>query len=94
MRVQSRRRTQHVDHSTRRGGRSNLGSAAAFRAAIAGEVGIEIRTLEPGRTRAKVAFLVSPEELGEIEQAVPPGAAAGERYPEVQLAHMDSERSH
>lgn len=31
-------------------------------------------------------------ELAAIEAAVPPGAAAGARYPESQLAHMDSER--
>jgi len=28
----------------------------------------------------------------EIEQAVPPDAAAGQRYPAAQLAHMDTER--
>jgi aryl-alcohol dehydrogenase-like predicted oxidoreductase len=32
------------------------------------------------------------EELDQIEGAVPPEAAAGERYPEAQLAHLDSER--
>jgi aryl-alcohol dehydrogenase-like predicted oxidoreductase len=35
---------------------------------------------------------LSEAQLAEIEQAVPPGAAAGARYPEAQLAHMDSER--
>ena len=35
---------------------------------------------------------LSKEQLAEIERAVPPDAAAGERYPEAQLAHMDSER--
>ena len=30
--------------------------------------------------------------LAAIEAAIPPGAAAGARYPEAQLAHMDSER--
>jgi pyridoxine 4-dehydrogenase len=35
---------------------------------------------------------LSSEQLAEIERAVPPNAAAGERYPEAQLAHMDSER--
>jgi aryl-alcohol dehydrogenase-like predicted oxidoreductase len=39
-----------------------------------------------------LAVRLSPEQMAEIEQAVPPGAAAGQRYPEVQLAHMDSER--
>jgi aryl-alcohol dehydrogenase-like predicted oxidoreductase len=37
---------------------------------------------------------LSEAQLAEIERAVPPGAAAGERYPEAQLAHMDSERPH
>jgi aryl-alcohol dehydrogenase-like predicted oxidoreductase len=32
-----------------------------------------------------------PQELEQIEQAVPAGAAAGTRYPEQQMAHLDSE---
>jgi aryl-alcohol dehydrogenase-like predicted oxidoreductase len=32
------------------------------------------------------------EQLADIERAVPPDAAAGARYPDAQLAHMDSER--
>jgi aryl-alcohol dehydrogenase-like predicted oxidoreductase len=32
------------------------------------------------------------EDLERIEQAVPPGAAAGSRYPEPQMATLDSER--
>jgi len=35
---------------------------------------------------------LSEADLAAIEQAIPPGAAAGARYPESQLAHMDSER--
>jgi aryl-alcohol dehydrogenase-like predicted oxidoreductase len=35
---------------------------------------------------------LSPEHLALIAEAVPADAAAGERYPEAQLAHMDSER--
>jgi len=35
---------------------------------------------------------LSPEQMAEIERAVPPDAAAGQRYPEAQLSHMDSER--
>ncbi|MFB4197186.1 aldo/keto reductase [Streptomyces carpaticus] len=31
-------------------------------------------------------------DLAAIEAAVPPGAAAGERYPESQMAHLDSEK--
>ena len=40
-----------------------------------------------------LAIRLSPDQMREIEQAVPPEAAAGERYPQAQLAHMDSERS-
>ena len=38
------------------------------------------------------ALAVEPDAamLAEIEAAIPPGAAAGARYPEAQLAHMDS----
>jgi aryl-alcohol dehydrogenase-like predicted oxidoreductase len=35
---------------------------------------------------------LSEQQLAEIERAVPPDAVAGARYPEAQLAHMDSER--
>jgi aryl-alcohol dehydrogenase-like predicted oxidoreductase len=36
---------------------------------------------------------LSAEDLGEIEHAVPAGAAAGERYDDQQMAILDSERS-
>jgi aryl-alcohol dehydrogenase-like predicted oxidoreductase len=32
------------------------------------------------------------EDWTRIEEAIPPGAAAGERYPAMQMAHLDSER--
>jgi aryl-alcohol dehydrogenase-like predicted oxidoreductase len=35
---------------------------------------------------------LSPAHLAELAKAFPPGVAAGERYPEAQLVHMDSER--
>jgi aryl-alcohol dehydrogenase-like predicted oxidoreductase len=35
---------------------------------------------------------LTPEHLAALAKAFPPGAAAGARYPEAQLAHMDSER--
>ena len=38
-----------------------------------------------------LALRLSAEQLADIERAVPPSAAGG-RYPDVQLAHMDSER--
>lgn len=40
-----------------------------------------------------LALELSQEQLAEIERAVPPNSAAGGRYPDAQLAHMDSERS-
>ena len=39
-----------------------------------------------------LAFSLAPGDLAAIEAAVPKGAAAGARYPEAQLAHLDSER--
>jgi aryl-alcohol dehydrogenase-like predicted oxidoreductase len=41
-----------------------------------------------------LSVTLSPQQLADIERAVPPDAAAGERYPEAQLAHMDSERTY
>jgi aryl-alcohol dehydrogenase-like predicted oxidoreductase len=35
---------------------------------------------------------LSASDLAALERAIPADAAAGERYPEAQLAHMDSER--
>jgi aryl-alcohol dehydrogenase-like predicted oxidoreductase len=36
---------------------------------------------------------LGPEDLRRIDAAVPPGAAAGDRYPAAQMAHLDSERA-
>jgi pyridoxine 4-dehydrogenase len=33
------------------------------------------------------------EALAELERAVPPGSAAGDRYPAAQMVHLDSERA-
>jgi aryl-alcohol dehydrogenase-like predicted oxidoreductase len=35
---------------------------------------------------------LTPEDLAAIERVVPKGAAAGDRYPAMQMAHLDSER--
>jgi aryl-alcohol dehydrogenase-like predicted oxidoreductase len=35
---------------------------------------------------------LSPDDLERIERAVPPGAAAGDRYPAAQMGQLDSER--
>jgi len=37
---------------------------------------------------------LTPDDLARIEAAIPPGAAAGERYPAALMALLDSERSH
>jgi aryl-alcohol dehydrogenase-like predicted oxidoreductase len=39
-------------------------------------------------------FSLTPEDLAVLEAAVPKDAVAGGRYPEAQLAHLDSEKSH
>jgi aryl-alcohol dehydrogenase-like predicted oxidoreductase len=39
-----------------------------------------------------LALQLSAGRLAELDRAVPPGAAAGERYPAQALAHLDSER--
>ena len=36
---------------------------------------------------------LSAEDLKSLAEALPPGAAAGDRYPSEQLAHMDSEKA-
>jgi aryl-alcohol dehydrogenase-like predicted oxidoreductase len=41
---------------------------------------------------AAVDVKLSTEDLAAFESAVPPGAAAGDRYPAAQMAHLDSER--
>ena len=35
---------------------------------------------------------LTPAHLAALANAFPPGAAAGARYPEAQLTHMDSEK--
>ena len=40
-----------------------------------------------------LAVRLSPADLAALEGAVPKGAAAGERYPAAQIAHLDSERA-
>lgn len=41
---------------------------------------------------AALALDLTPDDIARIEQAVPAGAAAGDRYPTMQMAHLDSER--
>ena len=39
-----------------------------------------------------LALDLSEDDIARIERAVPPDAASGERYPAMQMAHLDSER--
>jgi aryl-alcohol dehydrogenase-like predicted oxidoreductase len=61
--------------------------------------GADIVPLIGARTRERLAealgaldITLTQDELARIEHAVPPDAAAGERYPAAQMAHLDSER--
>ncbi|WP_407362303.1 aldo/keto reductase [Pseudomonas luteola] len=63
--------------------------------------GEDIVPLVGARTRERLHeslgaldIMLTAEELARIEQAFPANAAAGERYPAAQLAHMDSEKRH
>ncbi|BCW90357.1 NADH-specific methylglyoxal reductase [Alphaproteobacteria bacterium SO-S41] len=61
--------------------------------------GDDIQPLIGARTRARLAealgalkVTLSPADLKALDEAFPHGVALGTRYPEAQLAHMDSER--
>lgn len=61
--------------------------------------GEDIVPLVGARTRERLHeslgaldIMLTAKELTRIEQAIPANAAAGERYPAAQLAHMDSEK--
>ena len=61
--------------------------------------GEDVVPLIGARTRERLAEALgaldldlSEEDLARIESAVPPGAAAGDRYDPTQMAHLDSER--
>ena len=61
--------------------------------------GEDVVPLIGARTRERLSeaqgaleVTLNAEELQEIEQAVPADAAAGTRYPEQQMAMLDSER--
>ncbi|MFF7211442.1 aldo/keto reductase [Streptomyces sp. NPDC008238] len=63
--------------------------------------GEDIVPLIGARTRERLAealgaleVTLDAADLAAIEEAVPAGAAAGERYPHAQMAHLDSERRH
>jgi len=69
-----------------------LARAATQRASIVPLIGARRRD-HLAESLGALGVRLSPDQVAQIEQAIPPDAAAGQRYPEAQLAHMDSERS-
>ena len=78
----------------------NIGASVA-QVAIAwvAAQGCDIVPLVGARRRDRLAealgalnVKLSPDDLGAIAKALPPGSAAGERYPAAALAHLDSEK--
>ncbi len=74
------------------------GSVAQVAIAWVAAQGQNIVPLVGARRRDRLAealgaldLTLSAEDLAQLAEALPPGAAAGERYPAAQLAHMDSE---
>jgi aryl-alcohol dehydrogenase-like predicted oxidoreductase len=79
---------------------SDVGASVA-QVAIAWVIaqGSDILPLIGARRRDRLAealgaldFTLTPAQLAALAKAIPPDAAAGARYPEAALAHMDSER--
>ncbi|WP_411110049.1 aldo/keto reductase [Streptomyces sp. c-19] len=73
-------------------------TAVAWVLAQAGRQGVDIVPLVGARRRDRLAealgaldVTLDAADLAAIEEAVPAGAAAGERYPAAQMAHLDSE---
>ncbi|NUB23391.1 aldo/keto reductase [Azospirillum brasilense] len=74
------------------------GSVAQVAIAWVAAQGRDIVPLVGARRRDRLAealgaldLTLSAKDLAQLAEALPPGAAAGERYPAAQLAHMDSE---
>jgi aryl-alcohol dehydrogenase-like predicted oxidoreductase len=69
-----------------------IARAAAQKASVVVLIGARRRD-QLSESLGALRVRLSEEQLAEIERAVPADAAAGARYPEAQLVHMDSERS-
>ncbi|MEU4080837.1 aldo/keto reductase [Streptomyces venezuelae] len=74
-------------------------TAIAWVLAQAGRQGVDIVPLIGARRRDRLAealgaldVTLDAADLAAIEEAVPAGAASGDRYPASQMAHLDSER--
>ena len=76
-------------------GKSVVAIAVAWLLARGTDVIPLIGARRPDRLAEALAghgFTLGAEALAKIEAAIPPDAAAGTRYPEAQMAHLDSER--
>jgi len=80
-------------------GKSVAQLAIAWVAAQGAKWGTDIVPLVGARRRDRLAEALgaldvnlSPADLAAIERAIPKDAAAGARYPDAQMAHLDSER--
>jgi aryl-alcohol dehydrogenase-like predicted oxidoreductase len=69
-----------------------IARAAAQKASLVALIGARRRD-QLAESLGALRVALSQEQLADLESAVPADAAAGTRYPEAQLAHMDSERS-
>jgi aryl-alcohol dehydrogenase-like predicted oxidoreductase len=69
-----------------------LAKAAAQQASIVPLIGARRRN-QLSESLGALGVRLSEQQLADIERAVPSDAAAGARYPEAHLAHMDSERT-
>jgi len=69
-----------------------LARAAAQQASIVPLIGARRRN-QLSESLGALGVELSEQQLADIERTVPPDAAAGARYPEAHLAHMDSERA-
>ena len=74
-------------------------SVAQIAIAWVAKQGPDVIPLIGARTRERLhealgaqALTLNADDLAAIERAIPPGVAAGERYPASQMAHLDSER--
>jgi aryl-alcohol dehydrogenase-like predicted oxidoreductase len=92
-------RNLELAEALRRIGEQKGASAAQVAIAWVLERGDDIVPLIGARTRERLSeslgaldVELSRQDLETIENAVPPDAAAGARYPEEQMAHLDSER--
>ncbi len=77
------------------GGRSPAQLAIAWTVAKEPKLLPIIGARKPAQLRDALGALdkpLTPAEIAAVDQLLPPGSIAGERYPQAQMAHLDSER--